>query len=108
MTSPGREPNPTRWIGPVLCCAVPDPDAYEGICGLPIESEPCPKHGTDVPPIPAEAEHPAACQLVDVPGVGTMRVQGDGPFDEKSRAYLAEIVEAVKRRYIAEHGDPDA
>lgn len=39
-------PNPILWIGPVLCCAASDPGAYEGICGLPIESEPCPVHGT--------------------------------------------------------------
>lgn len=54
MTSP-EIPNATRWIGPVLCCAVPDPDAYEGLCGLPIESEPCPRHGTTPPPWPAES-----------------------------------------------------
>lgn len=52
--------NPTRWIGPVLCCAAPDPDAYEGLCGLPIESEPCTKHGTTPEPID---EHPDPAAL---------------------------------------------
>lgn len=28
-------------------CAVPMPGQPDGICGYPVESEPCPKHGTD-------------------------------------------------------------
>ena len=26
-------------------CATPDPDRPDGICGMPVESEPCPDHG---------------------------------------------------------------
>lgn len=53
MTTPEqREPNPTVWVGPILCCAEPVPDRPDGVCGVPIESEPCTEHGTDVPPVP--------------------------------------------------------
>ena len=28
-----------------MTCAVPDPSAADGLCGYPVESEPCPVHG---------------------------------------------------------------
>lgn len=31
---------PGGWV-----CAWPDPDSVYGICGMPVESEPCPQHG---------------------------------------------------------------
>lgn len=39
--------NPTIWIHFILACAVPDPDQPDGICGEFIESEKCPRHGTE-------------------------------------------------------------
>lgn len=48
------------------------------------------------------------CRIVEVPDVGPVRVRGSGEWTEEDHAMFAEVVQAAKRRYIAEHGDPDA
>jgi hypothetical protein len=42
---PDNNGHPTAWV---ICmevggyvCAAPDPSAFDGICGMPVESEPC-------------------------------------------------------------------
>lgn len=54
---------------------------------------------------PAEAED--ACRVVDVPDVGPVRVLGQ-PFNADDATYFAEIVQAARRKYVAENGEPDA
>ncbi|OPG13683.1 hypothetical protein [Microbispora sp. GKU 823] len=49
-----------------------------------------------------EAEHdgaePIRCEVVDLPGVGQARVQGD--LDEQGAAKLAEVVRAAQRKHV--------
>ncbi|GAA0402729.1 hypothetical protein GCM10009530_63370 [Microbispora corallina] len=49
-----------------------------------------------------EAEHDGLeatrCTVVDVPGVGSARVQGD--LDEQGAAHLAEVVKAAQRKHV--------
>ncbi|MFD8970512.1 hypothetical protein ACFV0C_36920 [Streptomyces sp. NPDC059568] len=57
-----------------------------------------------------EAQQPTtddACRPVEVDGV-PVRVRGRGEFTERDAAFFGEIVRAAKRRYEAEHAQPDA
>jgi hypothetical protein len=51
------------------------------------------------PPEPTDA-----CRLVEVDGEQVL-VRGDGEMTEQDRAALAEVIEAARRRYAAEHPD---
>lgn len=59
-----------------------------------------------MPEIPEEPDD--VCRIVDIPDVGPVRVRGSGEWTAEHHAAFAELVHAARRRYIAEHGGPDA
>lgn len=64
---------PAMWSGAVapggMVCAMPDDLTADGICGNPVESEPCGRHDDDKPPArPLTAPDVVAGLLADVAG----------------------------------------
>lgn len=55
-------------------------------------------------PQPVDESDPDTCQVVHVDG-GPVRIHGQGEMDEKTARFFAEIVQAGKRKYAAEHPD---
>lgn len=52
------------WRGPVIVCAEPDPGYPDGICGMPVESQPCNIHhpdAMDTEAMVARAGHGTTC-----------------------------------------------
>lgn len=61
--------------------------------------------GTSRPSAPAE-EPQDTCRTIQVDG-GPVHVRGAGEMTAEGRTYFAEVVQAAKRRYAAEHPDDD-
>lgn len=90
--------------GHVTCARLdcPNPCAADQLLHGETEPAACGAYQPPTAPAADQAELEDTCRAVEVDGQ-TIRVRGAGEMSEESRAALAEVIRAAKRKYEAEH-----